>query len=49
MRGFIDASFCWQPRFHDHIIKDAASFENIQNYILTNPLRWDKDKFYDEK
>jgi hypothetical protein len=28
------ASFEWQSRFHDHIIRNAHSFENIQNYIL---------------
>ena len=38
--------FAWQTRFHDHIIRDAQSFENISNYILNNPLLWDKDKFY---
>ena len=38
--------FAWQPRFHDHIIRDAQSFENIQNYIANNPANWGKDKFY---
>jgi putative transposase len=38
--------FGWQPRFHDHIIRDAQSFDNIQNYIANNPMNWDKDKFY---
>lgn len=38
--------FAWQPRFHDHIIRDAQSFENIQNYIASNPMNWGNDKFY---
>ncbi|PWJ56839.1 REP element-mobilizing transposase RayT [Dyadobacter jejuensis] len=38
--------FEWQSRFYDHIIRDAKSFENIQNYIVDNPLNWGKDKFY---
>ena len=38
--------FDWQPRFHDHIIRDADSFERIQQYIATNPLNWKDDKFY---
>ncbi len=38
--------FAWQTRFHDHIIRDAKSFENIQNYIANNPLNWQKDKLY---
>ncbi len=39
------AGFGWQPRFHDHVIRNAQSFENIQNYIANNPSSWDKDKF----
>ncbi len=42
----IHADFGWQTRFHDHIIRNNTSFNNIQNYILENPLRWEKDKFY---
>jgi REP element-mobilizing transposase RayT len=42
----IHADFAWQSRFHDHIIRDAQSFETIQNYIANNPLNWDKDKFH---
>jgi putative transposase len=39
-------SFAWQTSFHDHIIRDAQSFENIQNYIANNPMNWEKDKFF---
>ncbi|MFC5282544.1 transposase [Pedobacter alpinus] len=42
--GIVD--FSWQSRFHDHIIRNAQSFENIQNYIANNALNWGKDKFY---
>lgn len=42
----IHADFGWQSRFHDHIIRNAQSFETIQSYIETNPLNWEKDKFY---
>lgn len=42
----INSLFKWQPRFHDHIIRDANSFERIQNYIANNPLNWKEDKFY---
>lgn len=41
----IHTDFGWQSRFHDHIIRDAYSFETIQNYIANNPLNWEKDKF----
>jgi REP element-mobilizing transposase RayT len=40
------ASFAWQSRFHDHIIRNAHSFENIQNYIRDNPQKWKEDKFF---
>lgn len=38
--------FAWQPRFHDHIIRDEQSFDNIQNYIFNNPINLEIDKFY---
>jgi REP element-mobilizing transposase RayT len=41
----IHADFEWQSRFHDHIIRNTQSFETIQNYIATNAINWDKDKF----
>ncbi len=36
----LNAAFAWQPRFHDHIIGDDQSFQNISNYILNNPGNW---------
>jgi putative transposase len=42
----IHADFSWHSRFHDHIIKDSTSFENIQNYIENNSSKWEEDKFY---
>jgi REP element-mobilizing transposase RayT len=41
----IHADFAWQSRFHDHIIRDNATFQRIQTYIANNPLNWNKDKF----
>ena len=40
------SGFEWQSRFHDHIIRNAESFERIQNYISENPKNWKDDKFY---
>lgn len=37
--------FAWQSRFHDHIIRDDRSFQNISNYINRNPQNWKGDKF----
>jgi REP element-mobilizing transposase RayT len=42
----INAGFEWQSRFWDHIIRDSAEFERIQDYIADNPLKWKEDKFY---
>lgn len=41
----INPVFAWQSRFHDHIIRDDRSFQNISNYINRNPLNWKGDKF----
>ena len=38
--------FAWQSRFHDHIIRDEQSYQNISEYIINNPLKWNDDKFY---
>jgi len=42
----INPDFAWQPRFHDHIIRDDESFQNISNYIKNNPANWKEDKFF---
>lgn len=42
----INPNFEWHCRFHDHIIRNAESFERIQNYIEENPSKWEEDKFY---
>lgn len=39
--------FAWQPRFHDHIIRDNAEYQRINDYIESNPENWDKDRFYE--
>ena len=38
--------FSWQPRFHDHIIRNHESFQRISNYIINNPVNWQDDKFF---
>ena len=43
----ITPGFQWQPRYHDHIIRNTLSFERIQNYIKNNPVNWKEDKFYE--
>ena len=36
----------WQPRFHDHVIRDEPSFIRITEYIINNPLNWSDDRFF---
>ena len=38
-------NFEWQERYHDHIIRNWASFERIQYYIANNPAKWKEDTF----
>jgi putative transposase len=42
----IHADFNWQTRFHDHIIRNQQSWQNISNYIQNNPMKWEEDKFH---
>jgi putative transposase len=36
--------FDWHPRFYDHIIRTQIEFINIENYIIKNPAKWEKEK-----
>ena len=36
----------WQRSFHDHIIRGDEDYENIWNYIESNPLKWNDDKYF---
>lgn len=38
--------FGWQTRFHDHIIRNDEEYQKINDYIESNPLNWENDKFY---
>ena len=35
----------WQLRYYDRIIRNENDYIRISNYIINNPLKWDKDKF----
>ena len=41
--------FMWQPRFHDHIIRDSVEMNHIAQYIQNNPMRWELDRFYKKR
>jgi len=36
--------FEWQKSFYDHIIRNEKSLEQIRNYILENPEKWDEGR-----
>ena len=36
----------WQPRFHDHIIRDENELNRIRQYIINNPVNWGTDDNY---
>jgi putative transposase len=38
--------FNWQRSYYDHIIREEESFNNILEYINTNPANWENDDMY---
>ena len=38
----------WQSRFYDHIIRTQKDYDQIWEYIDTNPIKWEIDKYYTE-
>ena len=43
-KKYPDINFGWQSRFHDHIIRNEKSLENIRCYIINNPNMWQRDR-----
>ena len=44
-----DIPFAWQPRFHDHIIRNWTEMNHIADYIQNNPMNWELDRFYKKR
>ncbi|MCC5918305.1 MAG: hypothetical protein JJU02_13380 [Cryomorphaceae bacterium] len=42
----LDPTFQWQPRYHDHIIRNNESYDRISHYIMNNPSKWKEDTFH---
>ena len=34
----------WQRNYHEHIIRNEQSYQNISDYIINNPAKWNDDK-----
>lgn len=41
--------FCWQGRYHDHIIRGIKDGNKISDYIKNNVAKWDIDCFNDNR
>jgi len=39
----------WQRNYWEHIIRNEQSHQRIADYIVNNPINWEKDKFYSDK
>ena len=42
----INTKFSWQPRFHEHVIRNEEDYLKIAEYIQNNPCKWQEDKYY---
>lgn len=38
----------WQRNYYEHIIRNENSYNEISEYIINNPLKWQEDKFYNK-
>ncbi|MDD5291282.1 MAG: transposase [Patescibacteria group bacterium] len=36
--------FAWQARFYDRIIRNEKELNNIRQYIINNPLKWELNR-----
>lgn len=49
MKGYVTKQIgysIWQKLFHDHIIRNQQEYDKIYEYIDTNPLKWQEDKYF---
>ena len=42
----INDEFAWQPRYHDHVIRNINDYNNISTYIKNNISNWYTDCFF---
>ncbi len=38
----------WQRNYYEHVIRDEKTLQEIRQYILDNPLRWQLDQYYQQ-
>ena len=44
----IHSDFAWQPRYHDHLIRNDREATMISDYIINNVAKWDEDCFFED-
>ncbi|MBN1370891.1 MAG: hypothetical protein JW987_02945 [Anaerolineaceae bacterium] len=44
-RRELDIVDIWQRNYYEHIIRTEKAYQNIWNYIQTNPQQWEEDRF----
>ena len=42
----LEIEFGWQFRFHDHLIRNDAEYQRINDYTENNPFNWKEHKFF---
>lgn len=50
INAFSENEVCkfWQRSFYDHIIRNDEEYQDIYNYIETNPSRWEYDSLFSD-
>ena len=41
-----DILFKWQTRFYDRIIRNQKEVNDVVEYIVNNPCKWETDEYY---
>ncbi len=47
-RSHTDVHTVWQRNYYEHIIRNEKSYAYISEYIQSNPLNWQDDKYYSQ-
>ena len=46
IRKSVIPDFNWHTGYYDHIVRNQETLDRIEKYIYENPLKWNKDRFY---
>ena len=36
----------WQRNYHEHVIRGDKDLNAIREYIVNNPINWEKDEYF---